>query len=190
MRRILPAAAAAAAVALLIFGIVRGASTPESSAPPSDSSQAAAPVTAAPAEDPSSSSAASTPAPSTRTPTSTTTYYPEGQPPAAGADVTAAAEATATGFVQAWLATTGVTPEQWLQGMAPYTTGAFLDRLATADPANVPGRSVTGPATAVNVDEQFASVRVPTDGGDVVVLLAAVPPAWQVTGIEPAGEQP
>lgn len=189
MRRLL--AAVAAVAALLAFGVIRGAATsPEPSASQPTTSSAAAPAAAATtrpvAPTSSTSSPASTGASTTPTPTPTPVEFPEGAPPPAAGDLTAAAVATAEMYVHAWSGTAGVTRQQWLDRQAPYTTPQFLDRLATVDLANVPATEITGPSAPAHVDDHFATVLVPTDGGRVAVALVAVPPVWQVYGIEPA----
>jgi len=186
MNRLL--AVVAAVAALLAFGVIRGLTSdpepPAAAASATTLSGSSAPASRGTAAPPTSSS----PPPTLATSASTTTppvVFPEGAPPAAAGDLTAAAAATAEAFVAAWASTSGVTPQQWLDGLAPLTTPRFLDRLATVDLANVPATTVTGPAAVVHVDDQFASVLVPTDSGNVDVALVAVPPVWQVTGLEP-----
>lgn len=55
---------------------------------------------------------------------------------------------TARVWASAWVNhPDGMTSQQWVAGLRPYTTDEFLGVLASVDPSNVPASRVTGPAT-------------------------------------------
>jgi hypothetical protein len=92
-------------------------------------------------------------------------------------------------WVAAWAKhPAGITNQQWLEQLKPYTTDEFLPQMGTVDPANVPATKVTG--SAVSVDSTTSSVvaDVPTDGGTIQVTVITTPnEGWRVSKFDKAG---
>jgi hypothetical protein len=96
----------------------------------------------------------------------------------------------ATAFAQAW-SSSGRSQQEWIRGIQPFVTPALATGLAQTDPARVPATKVTGEAALVTASATSASVRVPTDGGSIVVTLTrAASGGWQVSDVAPAGQPP
>jgi hypothetical protein len=127
---------------------------------------------------PSSSGGATVPS----TPPSTS----ETLSPSAGESVTR----VATAFAQAW-SSSSRSQQQWTRGIQPFVTPALAAGLAQTDPARVPATKATGEAVLLTASATSAQVRVPTDGGSIVVTLKrAGSGPWQVSDVAPAGQPP
>lgn len=98
-----------------------------------------------------------------------------------------AALQVASRWSAAWLRPrTEVTTEQWLAGLAPYTSEEYLGVLAAVDPSNIPATRVTGQARPVRVSPRSLQVEVPTDALTLVVLVVDTEDGWRVSGYERA----
>nr|WP_222132459.1 hypothetical protein [Pseudonocardia sp. C8] len=75
----------------------------------------------------------------------------------------------------------GITPEQWLAGLRPYTTDEFLGVLGGVDPANIPASRVTGPATPTRAAPKSVEVEVPTDTLRLRILVVDTDAGWKVS---------
>ena len=96
----------------------------------------------------------------------------------------------ATAFAQAW-SSSGRSQQEWTRGIQPFVTPALAAGLAQTDPARVPATKVTGEAVLLTTSATSAQVRVPTDGGSIVVTLKrAGSGPWQVSDVAPAGQPP
>lgn len=96
----------------------------------------------------------------------------------------------ATAFAQAW-SYTARSQQAWVRGIRPYVTPALAVGLAQTDPARVPATRVTGEAVLLTASATSAQVRVPTDGGSIVVTLRQAPHGpWLISEIAPAGQPP
>ncbi len=80
----------------------------------------------------------------------------------------------------------GVTPQQWVDGLRPYTTDEYLGVLSGVDPANIPASRVTGEPRAVRVAARSVQVEVPTNALTLVVLVVATEDGWRVAGYDRA----
>lgn len=99
----------------------------------------------------------------------------------------AAALQVASRWSAAWLRPRAdLTTEQWLAGLAPYTSEEYLGVLAAVDPANIPATRVTGQARPVRVAPRSLQVEVPTDALTLLVLVVDTEDGWRVTGYERA----
>ena len=125
-------------------------------------------------------------APATPPPTATATTTRE---PSSGAVPRASATAVAVAFVRAW-SSKGASEDGWHAAMKPWATPELLQSLVSTDPAQVPADRVTGNAKLDSSTKISATVRVPTDGGDVLVTLAAAGRGWKVRDIAPADAPP
>lgn len=90
-------------------------------------------------------------------------------------------------WTQAWVRPPeGTTTDEWLAGLRPYTTEAYLGVLTAVDPANNPATRVVGGVRAVSVTSESVQVEVPTDAVDLLVLVALTEDGWRVSGHERA----
>ena len=80
----------------------------------------------------------------------------------------------------------GITPQQWVDGLRPFTTDEYLGVLTGVDPANVPATTVTGEPRAVRVAARSVQVDVPTNTLTLRVLVVATEDGWRVAGYEKA----
>ncbi|QUQ68956.1 hypothetical protein [Kutzneria sp. CA-103260] len=92
-------------------------------------------------------------------------------------------------WVTAWAKhPAGITSQQWLDQLKPYTTDEFLPQMATVDPANVPASKVTGAAVSVDSTTSSVLADVPTDGGTIQVTVITTPnQGWRVSKYDKAG---
>lgn len=96
-----------------------------------------------------------------------------------------AALQVASRWSTAWLRPgTGVTDEQWLAGLRPYTSPEYLGVLAAVDPSNIPATRLTGEPRPVRVAPRSLQVEVPTDSLTLLVLVVDTEDGWRVTGYE------
>lgn len=96
----------------------------------------------------------------------------------------------ATGFAQAW-SSSGRSQQEWNRGIRPFVTPALAAGLAQTDPARVPATKVTGEAQLLTASATVARVKVPTDGGSIVVTLTRTASgAWHVSDVAPADQPP
>ena len=96
----------------------------------------------------------------------------------------------ATAFAQAW-SSSGRSQQEWNGGIRPFVTPALAAGLAQTDPARVPATKVTGEAVLLTASATSAQVKVPTDGGSIVVTLRrASSGPWLVSDVAPAGQPP
>ena len=96
----------------------------------------------------------------------------------------------ATAFTQAW-SSSGRPQEQWVRGLNPFVTPALAAGLAQSDPGRVPATKVTGEAVLLTASATSAQVRVPTDGGSIVVTVQRQSSGpWKVSDVAPAGQPP
>jgi hypothetical protein len=92
-------------------------------------------------------------------------------------------------WVSAWAKhPAGITNQQWLEQLKPYTTDEFLPQMGTVDPANVPATKVTGAAVSVDSTTSSVVADVPTDGGTIQVTVITTPnQGWRVSKYDKAG---
>jgi hypothetical protein len=101
-------------------------------------------------------------------------------PDPAGLDV-------ATKWGAAWVKNQGVNKEQWLAGLAPYTTEEYLRaKMATVEIANIRATAVTGPATATASYAGSLTVTLPTNGPKLSLTLIKTADGWRVAGYDEA----
>jgi len=80
----------------------------------------------------------------------------------------------------------GVTVEQWLAGMKPFTTEEYLPVMSSVDPANVPATAVTGEPVATSSYTSSVEVTVPTDGPKLSITVVSTNAGWRVAQYEQA----
>jgi hypothetical protein len=137
-----------------------------------------------PASSPAESSAAVPSPVRTRIPGKTSTSST-----VAAADAAYSFTRLATAFATAW-SSSGRSQAEWTHGIRPYVTPALETGLAQTDPAHVPATKVTGEAVLVKATAISAKVRVPTDGGSIVVTLHESSGSWLVSDVAPADQPP
>ncbi|GAY11057.1 hypothetical protein TOK_5542 [Pseudonocardia sp. N23] len=92
-----------------------------------------------------------------------------------------AALAAAASWASAWVDhPAGITTEQWLARLRPWTTDEYLGVLGSVDPGNVPASRVAGPPEATRVSPASVQVRVPTDTITLVLLVVDDGSGWRV----------
>ncbi|OZM75213.1 hypothetical protein CFN78_03375 [Amycolatopsis antarctica] len=80
----------------------------------------------------------------------------------------------------------GVTVEQWLAGMKPFTTEEYLPVMSSVDPANVPATKLTGEPTAATSYTSSVEVLIPTDGPRLSITVITTNAGWRVAQYEQA----
>lgn len=87
----------------------------------------------------------------------------------------------ATRWGEAWVDhPEGTTPEEWLDGLRPFTTEEYMVELATVDLERVPATKVTGPPEVKESYTSSVSVNLPTDGVTLAITLISTPQGWRV----------
>ena len=141
----------------------------------------ASPVYSQPSELPAAASA------QVAVPVPTSTSGPSAD---SGADEDDAVTTLAIVFARAW-SSSGRSPQEWKRGIQPYVTPALAAGLARTDPGRVPATKVTGEAALLKASATSAQVKVPTNGGSIVVTLRrSLSAPWQVSDVAPAGQPP
>jgi len=94
----------------------------------------------------------------------------------------------AVSFTRAWANhPSGVTGEQWLNGLKPYTTDEYLPQLSSVNVDNIPATKVTGAAVSVDSTTSSVVADVPTDGGTLRVTVEKTPnQGWRVSHFDKA----
>lgn len=75
---------------------------------------------------------------------------------------------------------------EWLDGLRPLTTEAYLGVLGGVDPQNIPASRVTGEPEPVRVADRSVQVEVPTDALTLRVLVVDTETGWRVAGYDRA----
>lgn len=160
--RVLSGLAAAAVIAGAVAGCA-GASEPATRSTTSGSGIAAGCTSATP-------SAPSLPAPTTGTAAPAMDDDVRVPAPTGPAPVPADAVDRAVGFVTAW-ARPSLDAAAWFAGVKGYLAPAAAALYASTDPAHVPATAVTGAGVLAVDSTSTATVRVPTNAGEVTVHL-------------------
>jgi hypothetical protein len=100
-----------------------------------------------------------------------------------------AAPSTALSVAARWAAAwvnhpQGITSQQWVDGLRPFTTDEYLGVLTGVDPANIPASRVTGEPRAVRVAPRSLQVDVPTNALTLRVLVVDTEDGWRVAGYD------
>ncbi|HEX3780866.1 MAG TPA: hypothetical protein VHX38_14455 [Pseudonocardiaceae bacterium] len=83
---------------------------------------------------------------------------------------------------QAWVNhPVGMTNQQWLAQLQPYTEPEFLPQLASVNLANIPATQVTGPASSITSYTSSVVALLPTNGGNLQITVVSTPQGWQVS---------
>jgi hypothetical protein len=93
----------------------------------------------------------------------------------------------ATLWAKAWVThPQGITSEQWLNSLRPYSEEELITVMSTVDPANIPATEVTGPATAIVSYTTSVEASLPTNGGTLSITVISTPQGWKVAHYEKA----
>ncbi|GIJ37614.1 hypothetical protein [Micromonospora andamanensis] len=96
----------------------------------------------------------------------------------------AAPELVAERFVAAWLGRPGQTAEDWHDALRPLSTAGLTEKLAGADPTDVPAGAVTGDVTISPRGETFVEATIPLDGGHLRLELLGIDGRWLVDAVD------
>lgn len=80
----------------------------------------------------------------------------------------------------------GVSAQQWVDGLRPFTTDEYLGVLVGVDPTNIPANRVTGEPRATKVAARSVQVEVPTNALTLDVLVVLTEEGWRVAGYDRA----
>lgn len=81
----------------------------------------------------------------------------------------------------------GITNQQWLEGLRPYTTEEYLPEMSTVDPGNIPASKLTGDPTVVTSYTSSLEVDIPTDGPKLSITVVSTTAGWRVAHYGQAG---
>jgi hypothetical protein len=92
----------------------------------------------------------------------------------------------AVSWAKAWVNhPDGMTNEQWLDGLRPYTVEEYLNtEMATVEPANIAATKVTGEPEAVESYTSSVKVKLATDDGNLLITVIQTPDGWRVNFYE------
>jgi hypothetical protein len=115
-----------------------------------------------------------------RTRLATPPETPSSAPPASAAlDVI-------TAWGKAWVNhPVGMTSDQWLAQLAPYTSEELLPQMRSISLDNVGATQVTGAPNVVHSYTDSVEALLPTNGGTIDVRAVATPTGWQVNYYNP-----
>lgn len=81
----------------------------------------------------------------------------------------------------------GMTSEQWLNGLRPFTTEEFLAaKMASVDPANIPATKVTGEPQVTQSFTNSVQLTITTDGPKLGITVVTTNAGWRVTAYDQA----
>jgi hypothetical protein len=80
----------------------------------------------------------------------------------------------------------GITSEQWLAQLKPFTTEEYLPVMSTVDPANIPATKVTGEPVPGTSYPKSLQVTIPTDGPKLAITVVSTNAGWRVADYDQA----
>ena len=80
----------------------------------------------------------------------------------------------------------GITSEQWLAQLKPFTTDEYLPVMATVDPANIPATKVTGEPVVSTSYSSSVQLTIPTDGPKLAITVVSTNAGWRVADYDQA----
>jgi hypothetical protein len=78
----------------------------------------------------------------------------------------------------------GISNEDWLADLRPFTTEEQLTEMATVEPGNIGATKVTGEPKAVESFSSSVKVELPTDDGNLLITVIDTPDGWRVAFYE------
>jgi hypothetical protein len=140
---------------------------------------------------PSAPGASSTPdAPGVSDPSSGSLQTRITSPPVTPTSAAPAPEAldVADSWARAWVDhPAGITNEQWLDKLRPFTDEEYLVEMATVEPANIVATKVNGQPAVVESFTSSVKVKISTDDGDLLITVIDTPDGWRVSFYEQVG---
>jgi hypothetical protein len=96
-----------------------------------------------------------------------------------------AAMDVADSWAKAWVDhPEGVTNEDWLADLRPFTTEEQLTEMATVEPGNIGATKLTGDPEVVESFTSSVKVKLPTDDGGLLITVIDTPDGWRVAFYE------
>jgi hypothetical protein len=80
----------------------------------------------------------------------------------------------------------GMTSEQWLAQLKPFTTDEYLPVMSTVDPANIPATKVTGEPVVGTSYSSSVQLTIPTDGPKLAITVVSTNAGWRVADYDQA----
>jgi hypothetical protein len=80
----------------------------------------------------------------------------------------------------------GMTSEQWLAQLKPFTTEEYLPVMSTVDPANIPATKVTGEPVVGTSYPSSVQLTIPTDGPKLAITVVSTNAGWRVADYDQA----
>ncbi|SFW92447.1 hypothetical protein [Amycolatopsis australiensis] len=80
----------------------------------------------------------------------------------------------------------GITSEQWLAKLKPFTTEEYLPVMASVDPANIPATKVTGEPVVGTSYTSSVQLTIPTDGPKLSITVVNTNAGWRVADYDQA----
>ena len=80
----------------------------------------------------------------------------------------------------------GITSEQWLAQLKPFTTEEYLPVMGTVDPANIPATKVTGEPVVGTSYPSSVQLTIPTDGPKLAITVVSTNAGWRVADYDQA----
>ena len=102
----------------------------------------------------------------------------------APAATAASPTATAAAWTRAWLDHRA--PQQWIDGLQPFTTPEYLGLLGTVDIRQLPAGTVTGPPAVVAQGTGSATISVPTSAVRLQLSLVQSDDGWRISDADQA----
>jgi hypothetical protein len=78
----------------------------------------------------------------------------------------------------------GVSTEEWLADLRPFTTEEQLTEMATVEPGNIGATKVTGDPEVVESFTSSVRIELPTDDGNLLITVIDTPDGWRVAFYE------
>lgn len=80
----------------------------------------------------------------------------------------------------------GITSDQWLAKLKPFTTEEYLPVMASVDPANIPATKVTGEPVVGTSYTSSVQLTIPTDGPKLAITVVNTNAGWRVADYDQA----
>lgn len=80
----------------------------------------------------------------------------------------------------------GITSDQWLAKLKPFTTDEYLPVMRSVDPANIPATKVTGEPVVGTSYASSVQLTIPTDGPKLSITVVNTNAGWRVADYDQA----
>ncbi|MEU0793206.1 hypothetical protein ABZ342_24295 [Amycolatopsis sp. NPDC005961] len=80
----------------------------------------------------------------------------------------------------------GITSDQWLAKLKPFTTEEYLPVMSSVDPANIPATKVTGEPVVGTSYTSSVQLTIPTDGPKLAITVVNTNAGWRVADYDQA----